>query len=142
MTGTKYSALEEALKKHREDQVVMTFSEIERIIGSKLPESAFKHRAWWSNNPSNSVITVAWKNAGFETAQVEMEAHRLVFRRIGARKADRIAAVAPKQPQPPEKGRSYTIDLRHPLLGALKGTIRIAPGTNLSEPADPEWGGE
>ena len=134
MTGTKYSALEEALKKHREDQVAMTFSEIERIIGSKLPPTAFKHRAWWSNNPSNSVITVAWKNAGFETAQVEMEAHRLVFRRI--------AAVAPKQPQQPEKGRSYTIDLRHPLLGALKGTIRIAPGTNLSEPADPEWGGE
>jgi hypothetical protein len=29
---------------------------------------------------------------------------------------------------------------RHPLFGALKGTITIAPGVDLTEPADPEWG--
>jgi hypothetical protein len=28
----------------------------------------------------------------------------------------------------------------HPLIGALKGTVRIAPGTDLTQPADPEWG--
>ena len=142
MTKTKYSALEGVLRNHREDQVSMTFSEIERIIGAELPASAFKHRPWWSNNPSNSVITNAWLNAGFKTEQVDMEGHRLVFRRIGARKSDRNAAVPPQQPRPSENVRSYTVDLRHPLLGALKGTIRIAPGTNLSAPADPEWGGE
>jgi hypothetical protein len=29
---------------------------------------------------------------------------------------------------------------RHPLYGALKGYIRLVAGTDLTEPADPEWG--
>ena len=29
---------------------------------------------------------------------------------------------------------------RHPLLGWLKGTVQVAPGVDLTEPADPEWG--
>jgi hypothetical protein len=28
----------------------------------------------------------------------------------------------------------------HPLIGALRGTVTIAPGTDLTQPADPEWG--
>jgi hypothetical protein len=31
---------------------------------------------------------------------------------------------------------------RHPLFGALKGLVRVMPGTDLTEPADPAWGGE
>jgi hypothetical protein len=29
---------------------------------------------------------------------------------------------------------------RHPLLGSLKGLIEVMPGTDLTAPADPEWG--
>jgi len=29
---------------------------------------------------------------------------------------------------------------RHPLFGALKGLVRIPPGVDLTEPADPDWG--
>jgi hypothetical protein len=29
---------------------------------------------------------------------------------------------------------------RHPLLGALKGFVRVMPGTDLTKPADPDWG--
>jgi hypothetical protein len=28
----------------------------------------------------------------------------------------------------------------HPLIGALRGTVTVAPGTDLTQPADPEWG--
>lgn len=28
---------------------------------------------------------------------------------------------------------------RHPLFGCMKGTIAIAPGVDLTEPASPEW---
>ena len=28
---------------------------------------------------------------------------------------------------------------RHPLFGALKGTVFIPPGVDLTEPADPDW---
>ena len=27
----------------------------------------------------------------------------------------------------------------HPLYGAMQGLIRIMPGTDLTQPADPEW---
>jgi hypothetical protein len=29
---------------------------------------------------------------------------------------------------------------RHPLLGALKGLLRVMQGTDLTKPADPDWG--
>jgi hypothetical protein len=29
---------------------------------------------------------------------------------------------------------------RHPLLGALKGLVRVTPGADLTKPADPDWG--
>ena len=28
---------------------------------------------------------------------------------------------------------------RHPAFGALKGTVHISPGVDLTEPAEPEW---
>jgi hypothetical protein len=31
---------------------------------------------------------------------------------------------------------------RHPLLGALGGLAVVMPGTDLTEPADPTWGGK
>jgi hypothetical protein len=40
------------------------------------------------------------------------------------------------------KGRDEraAVSKRRPLFGALKGLVRIAPGTDLTEPADPDWG--
>jgi hypothetical protein len=28
----------------------------------------------------------------------------------------------------------------HPLFGWMKGTVTVAPGVDLTQPADPEWG--
>jgi len=28
---------------------------------------------------------------------------------------------------------------RHPAFGALKGTVFVPPGVDLTEPADPDW---
>jgi hypothetical protein len=129
----KYLPLTEFLRKQVENEVVMTFAQIERVIDAKLPPKAQKHRAWWSNSPSNSVMTKAWLDAGFRSERVDMQGRRLVFRRV-------------KSPQTSvsKMGPSHTAEhgvrKRHPLIGALKGWIRIAPGTDLTEPADPEWG--
>ena len=40
------------------------------------------HRAWWSNNPSNNVMTKVWLAAGYLTEQVDVSARKLVFRRV------------------------------------------------------------
>src|SRR3954447_5502762 len=60
----------------------VTFGEIERILGFKLPPSARKHRPWWSNNPDNSAMTRAWLAAGFRTERVDMAGETLVFRKV------------------------------------------------------------
>jgi hypothetical protein len=127
----KYSPLGEFLRAKRLREVPMTFAEIERITGSKLPPKAQHQRAWWSNNPSNNVMTKVWLEAGYETERVDMAGRKLVFRRVGKAEKEAASAPAPK---------SYaTEDGRHPAWGALKGTLRIAPGVDLTEPAFPEW---
>jgi hypothetical protein len=120
---SKYDPLGTYLRRQRQSEVPMTFREIERITGTKLPASA-KYRAWWSNNDFNNVMTRVWLEAGFKTEQVDLESGRLVFRRVVNEQAAKDR---------PAKGE-------HPLFGALKGLSRIAPGTDLTEPADPSWG--
>src|SRR6266446_9613022 len=77
----KYEALGAFLREQRAQEVPLTFNEIEKITGVKLPPKAQHHRAWWSNNASNNVMTKVWLDAGFESAQVDMEGRKLVFRR-------------------------------------------------------------
>ena len=124
---SKYEPLTNFLRKQRTDRFAMTFAEIERVVGFKLPRSATEHRAWWSNNPSNSVMTKAWLNAGFQSEQVDMANRKLVFSR-----ADRPAS--------PDLGPMSSRPAARSLYGWLEGTVRIAPGVDLTEPADPEWG--
>ena len=96
----KYENLGAFLQKQRAREVPLSFREIEKITGVKLPPKAQHHRAWWSNNPSNNVMTKVWLEAGFESAQVDMEARKLVFRRVAKatetaeRKFDRGAEVS------------------------------------------------
>ena len=122
---SKYDALGDHLKRQSGDRVPMKFSEIEKIIGARLPASAQKHRPWCSNNPHNSVMTSVWLDAGFESEQVDMAGRKLVFRRVRRPKAG-----------PAQRGDEKPF---HPAYGYMKGLIRIMPGTDLTQPADPEW---
>lgn len=124
---SKYAALGDFLERQRQDRIPMTFEEIERITGTKLPASAFKHRPWWSNNPDNSVMTKVWLDAGFKSEQVDVPARKLVFRRVKNANAMRDAV------------RSVAEKPFHPAYGFMKGLVRIMPGTDLTQPADPDW---
>ena len=49
---------------------------------------------------------------------------------------------AKEPPAPSDKGsknRKKAAQKRHPLIGCMKGTIKVAPGLDLTESADPEW---
>lgn len=123
---TKYQPLENYLKNMNKTHVTMSFSDIESVIGDHLPPSARKHRAWWSNNPSNSVITYAWLAAGYKTSAVNIEAGTLVFEKA-----------APDEAPLPRGGGPGG---RHPLFGCLKGLINLPADLDLTQPADPDWG--
>jgi hypothetical protein len=127
----KYEPLGDFLRKQRTSIVPMTFEDIERVTGATLPPKAQFQRAWWSNNPSNNVMTKVWLGAGFQTEQVDIAARKLVFRRV--REATPSGPEAPVTP-------ALSSGKRHPLFGALKGLVKIMPGTDLTKPADPTWG--
>ncbi len=128
---SKYEPLRHYLEGRATQMVPMTFAEIEKVLGFKLPESQ-RYPAWWSNNPTNNVMTNEWLAAGFKTEQVDIEGRKLVFRRT------RPTSVRKTELSPPAN-EAQKKPRRHPLFGRLEGMITIMPGTDLTEPADPNW---
>jgi hypothetical protein len=127
---SKYDPLGDYLRKQQSSRIPMTFAEIERLIRAKLPNSQ-RYPAWWSNNPFNNVMTKVWLEAGFMTENVDVEGRKLVFRRA------KRSPSSNKQPPPSSDSGGSSA---HPLIGWMKGTVRIAPGVDLTQPADPDWG--
>ncbi|MBW8734166.1 MAG: hypothetical protein JF571_07655 [Asticcacaulis sp.] len=125
---SKYDPLGDFLKDEDSAFVRMGFSEIEKVLGFELPPSSRKQRAWWSNNPTNNVMTRAWIDAGYETGNVDMESEMLTFRKADTAEKTRSDA----RPKP----KSGT----HPLFGALRGMLTVSDDLDLTRPADPEWG--
>ena len=123
---SKYDPLGSYLRMQPAAHVPMTFADIEKIIGFSLPAVAKSARAWWSNNPSNNVMTKVWTAAGFRSEQVDIAGEKLVFRRQDTEEP-RPAPVSPA-------GRP------HPIFGCLKGMATIAGGVDVSAPADAAWG--
>ena len=124
---SKYSPLTDHLKNQKLTTLKMTFSEVEHVLGGKLPSSAQTHRAWWSNNPDNNVMTRAWLDAGFQSEQVDLTGQKLVFRRVSR-------AGLPDQPLAGSAARAVG-SAKPALFGWLRGTVTIAPGTDLTQPA-------
>ncbi len=121
----------------RRMSIPMTFREIERIIGTKLPQSASKHRAWWSNNPTNNVMTAAWLKAGYRTRNVDMEDHKLVFEKSG--QAESFLETHEKKSAPGKTFNKADPDFFLHISGSLKGTVTISPGVDLTSPVGEQW---
>ena len=68
--GDKYIGLKKYLLSATEHIVILSFNDIERIIGDTLPKSAYVHaEVWWANDYTHSQA-IAWINAGYETDYV------------------------------------------------------------------------
>lgn len=130
----KYEPLAQFLKSQGTSQVPMTFGEIERLLAGKLPVSAYRHRPWWANEAAGHSHAKAWLAAGYETAQVDMAARKLVFRRKTAKGHGGMS-----EPARPFLRETVSKPARHPLFGILKGMFTITPDTDLTRPAMPEW---
>lgn len=126
----KYEPLKRFLAASGSDEVHMTFAEIEALIGAQLPRSAFTYPAWWSNHASTHVNAQAWLEAGFRTEQLDLGSQRIVFRRAGYRSA---TAAPPPQPSRPSAGWIERARRK------LAGTVRLAPGYDLTEPTNEVW---
>lgn len=117
---SKYKPLSAYLGKQARDRVELSFKDVERILGFKLPPSALEYRPWWANTGGSHVQSKAWLDAGFETEAVDMDARRLVFRR----KTD-VRAPAPQK-------RDFA-----EIYGCLAGTIQIHG--DVTAPVADDW---
>ena len=134
----KYEPLKRFLTDPSATELPMSFDEIEQLIEGHLPAAAFSHRAWWSNNPSNNVMTRAWLDAGYKTERVDMTSRKLVF----VRKSD-----GGKTPEsPPSPTPTTSIGPRRGFLArlreALGGTVTIPPGVDVTKPTGEIWDAE
>lgn len=111
---SKYSKLTQSLGEQHGQEWCPNFRELEKILGFALPPAARRHRAWWSNNDSNNVMTRAWLDAGWKTEQVDMSRETLVFRRVKKETNTPTSSQAIKHsPVPQSKS----------VIGRLKGTV-------------------
>lgn len=144
----KYEKLGLFLNSQELSEIPMTFMEVERVIGQPLPRSA-RYPAWWSNNPSNNVMTKIWLAAGFKTEQVDVVGRKLVFRRMREHSMNQQPQSMPQSSGMADAGRAYAAPEKpaaariehpiHPAFGSMKGSITLAPGVDLTKPAaDPK----
>lgn len=94
--GDKFIALTAYLEKCGMDEVKMTFSEIEKIIGFRLSDSAYTYPAQWSNSESQS-FAFGWLNAGYITRQVNIPQQTVEFVRKPLQKQQRLSAPTRKE---------------------------------------------
>ena len=93
----KYQGLYSYLSGLQSTEWQTSFSEIESILGFGLPPSARIHRPWWANQGSDNEHShaLAWTAAGWETADVDMDAETLSFRRHKSSKTPLLDKIWP-----------------------------------------------
>jgi hypothetical protein len=81
--GTKYYPLYEHLRQSGQDELTLTFSAVEALLGESLPPSARAQRAWWSNRRQGAVQAAAWMGAGYHAEDLDLAAEAVTFRKPG-----------------------------------------------------------
>ena len=78
----KYRELHKYLADRYSNTVVITFSQIEDLVGFPLPDRARTDREWWTAAPSTTELqhAQAWTQAGM-TASPNLLARNVVFER-------------------------------------------------------------
>jgi hypothetical protein len=80
----KYDPLRRHMEEQTKDEILMNFTDVERVLGSTLPPSARTHRAWWGNESTGSHVHCrSWLDAGYSVDKVDFVRERVTFKRNG-----------------------------------------------------------
>ncbi|CAB5512442.1 hypothetical protein LMG26857_01732 [Achromobacter anxifer] len=94
----KYSALGKYLSMLRVDSIALAFSEIETIIESPLPASAYKYPAYWSNERSGThTWSHVWQAAGWRSENLDLGGGSITFRRDQQSAEAQLANLEPRK---------------------------------------------
>ncbi len=79
-TRSKYAPLTMHLANVTESPIEFSFSEIEKILGFELPDSAYLYQAWWANEKTGTHSHArSWINASFKTSKVDLNSKTVTF---------------------------------------------------------------
>jgi hypothetical protein len=84
-TGKKYLPLKEYLQSLNKNRITLPHKEIEKILGSKLPKSAYEYKEFWGNNRANGENadhSNSWLEAGWEVEKPDLENEVIHFKKI------------------------------------------------------------
>jgi hypothetical protein len=84
----KYALLADYFNQLTSNSVILSFQDIEMILGNTLPASAHKYAAWWANSKSNDshVWSHIWIKAGWKVNQLNLSESEVEFSRINSLK--------------------------------------------------------
>jgi hypothetical protein len=122
--GGKYSPLREYLSGTVGTRVRMTFTAVEDLVG-RLPESAYRHRAWWGNNDGTSEAR-AWLDAGWRVESVNQAAGEVVFTRAADAQPRNVTRPAASRPDYVDTQVSASLAARAAATG-LDRSCRSSP---------------
>lgn len=95
----KYDPLCHYLKAANTDAIEASFEQVEKILGFSLPQSAYRHQAWWANETHGSHSHArSWQDAGWETSQVNTARRSVRFERRRKRKLGTSAEASATSP--------------------------------------------
>ncbi len=77
-----YTALSDWLKEQKENEVTLSFDEVEGILKRPLPDLALELRAWWANDRVGHIHSILWLDAGWRVESVSLSDKRVRFSRI------------------------------------------------------------
>jgi hypothetical protein len=81
----KYTLLEHYLRglPANQKEVTLRFEQVETILKSKLPSSAYEDNRWWKHETEgNHVNKRAWSTAGWRIESLEVNEKRVKFVRL------------------------------------------------------------
>jgi len=78
---SKYYPLYEFLRRQAQDSLTLSFEAIDQMIAGRLPASAHKSRAFWSNRSQGALQASSWMDAGFHVRSVDLLRGVVIFAR-------------------------------------------------------------
>lgn len=77
--GSKYHPLSDYLRERGQEEVTLTFAQIEKLLGNPLPEGAHIEAGWWGNRKQGSPQAAAWLGAGYKVKAMSPAYKRVTF---------------------------------------------------------------
>ncbi|GHO90317.1 hypothetical protein KSF_003650 [Reticulibacter mediterranei] len=65
----------------KKSDIQVSFQDMEGLLQSSLPSTAYAHESWWSNDYLNDPQSLAWLEVGWQVRDVDISSRHVTFRR-------------------------------------------------------------